>query len=777
MERLARFILNRRYYILGVIGLVTLFLGAFSLQVKLNERPDELLYRDDPEYPNLKAFFKDFGYDEIVVAVYSAENVLEKRHLEAIRKITDELRRIDGITRVASIGNADDVAVRDGSIEIGPLLAHLPETAEEREALKNRIAENPLYRDLLVTKDGRNALFDITLDAELSAAKRDIVLREIDSAFARGSNGNRYYMAGSPMGRSEGFRLMRRDFSTLLPIGMVLLVASMYFVFRNYLCVVLPFVAVSLSVVWTIGVMYLTGSELNFFSVLIPTVLFIIGTSDCIHILSHYQDCRHVCRTKAEAVFETVRLMMLPCLLTCGTIMVGFLSVAVCRIPVIQTFGIFSAVGMGFATLLTLTILPIGVIMADTKMLSMQRPLSDSLLGILERLAQFTHTKRSPILVFSLAVLGLGIWGTTRLKLETDPGKFFSEKTRLILDSNYIEKEVGGGIPFFVVVESPEEDRVKDPALLEKIDRLSEFLRGQDGVDQVVSGADLIKYMSYRLGDNDPSEYRIPGKKNAVAELLLTASLSDQDGLLSRFFDPVFSKTPVAIRFRYHDFYSYKRLMDAVLPYLEAEFDGIPGVRTYVTGTNMMLARTMIPILSGLNQSLWLAGIDIFLVMIFLFRSIRLGLVSMIPNVIPIFMTLGIMGLFGIPLNFGTAPIAAIALGLAVDDTIHFMTCFKHEFASDRNYQKAIERALRSCGKPILITTVILSAGFLIFLLSNFQYTRSMGMLISLTLSTAVFGDLFLLPAMLLVFKPLGKGTDGQEDEIGSCERNLAAPL
>ena len=758
MDRLSRFILNRRYPILAAICLITVFLGAFSLRIDLNQRPDELVFRDDPEYPQLKAFFEQFGYDEIVVAVYSADNVLEKRNLEIIRKITEELRQTEGITRVLSLGNAEDVIVQDGSIEIAPLLRSLPENETAQESLYRRIGENPLYRDLLISGNRRNALFEITLDAELSVLGRDLTLREIDAIFDREGDGNAHYLAGSPIGRSELLRCMTRDFSTLLPIGMLLLILSMYAVFRNYLCVLLPFVSVSLSVIWTVGSMYLMGSELNFFSVLIPTVLFIIGTSDCIHILTQYQDCRHISRNKAEAIRETVRLMALPCLLTCVTTMVGFLSLAVCRLAPIRLFGVFSAVGMGFAFLLTFAILPIGLSLADTKMLSVQKPPSDSLIGVLERLGRFDHSKRVPILLVSLAILVLSVYGTTRLRVETDPGKFFRGKLRMVSDMHYIEREVGGFIPFFVVIESPEEDRVKDPALLKKIDRLSEFMRTQDGVDQVVSAADLIRYMNYRLHDNDPAEYRIPAERNAVAELLFTASLSDESGLLQRFFDEKCAKTPVAIRFRYHDFYSYQRLMDAVLPYLETEFGSVPSVRTYVTGTNMMLARTMIPMLAGLKQSLWLAGVDIFIVMIFLFRSVRLGIISMIPNIIPIFLTLGTMGLFGISLNFGTVPIASIALGLAVDDTIHFMTRFRSEFAIDRDYRKAIDRTLSSTGKPILITAIILSAGFLIFLLSNFQFTQNMGMLISFTLGSAVFGDIILLPALLLVFKPLGKG-------------------
>jgi len=757
MEILARFILARRYYILVGVGAITLFLGAFSFRIDLNQRPDELLYKDDPEYPRLQAFFEEFGYDEVVAAAYSADNVLEAENLRRIRKITEELNQLEGLTRVVSIGNAEDVFVQDGSLIVGPLVRSMPENTQEQEALKQRIEENPLYDGLLVSRNNSIALFDITLDGELEVEERDTVLERIDEIFSKEGNGNPHYMAGSPVGRSEGFRCMRRDFSTLLPMGMLLLILAMYLIFRNYLCILLPFVAISLSVVWTVGVMYLAGTELNFFSALIPTILFIIGTADCVHILSQYQDCRKTCSTKSEAVRRTVGLMLVPCSLTTLSTMIGFLSLAACRIEALRLFGVFSAIGMGFAFLLSITILPIGLSIGDTRPLSLRKPPSEAFLGILGRMHRINVSGKRLLLPVLLALFLVASYSAFRLQLETDPAKFFGSKMRVVTDTLFIEQKLGGFIPFFVVIEGQETDRIKDPFLLDKLDRLGAFIRQQEGVDKVVSGADLIKYMNFRLQDNDPSASRIPKDRRAVAELLLMTSISDESGLIARFFDEDYSKASLAIRFRRHDFNSYERLMDAILPYLESEFRTVPDLTTYVTGTNMMLANTLMPFLQGLKQGLALAGAAIFFLMIVLFRSFRVGFISMLANVVPIAITFGFMGLLGISLNFATAPLAAIALGIAIDDTIHFLSRFKREFSLDHDYEGAIARTMNSVGKPILITSVILTVGFFIFLLSNFQYTRNMGMLISLTVIGAIIGDLILLPVLLLVTKPLGR--------------------
>ncbi len=762
METLARFILARRYYILIGIGAMTVFLGAFSLRIDLNQRPDELMFKDDPEYPRHQAFFEEFGYDEVVAAAYSADNVLEAETLEGIVRITEELSLVEGITGVLSVGNAEDIYVENGALTVGPFFHTMPENLEQQEALKQRVEANPLYEDLLVSKDNSMALFDITLDGKLRVDERDTVLRRIDEIFSREGNGHPHYMAGSPVGRSEIFRCMRRDFSTLLPMGICLLILAMYLIFRNYLCILLPFMAISLSVVWAVGVMYLTGSELNFFSVLIPTILFIVGTADCIHILSQYQDCRSTCSTKSEAVSRTVGLMLVPCSLTTLSTMIGFASLAVCRIEALSLFGIFSAVGMGFAFLLSMTLLPIGLSMGDTRPLSLRKPPSEAFLGFLTKTHRFNLTRKGMFLPIFLVLFLAAGYGAVNLHVETDPAKFFGKKMKLVTDTSFIEEKLGGFIPFFVVVESEETDRIKDPLLLEKLDELGAFIRQQAGVDKVVSGADLIKYINFRLQDDDPTAYSIPDDRRAVAELLLMASMSDESGLIERFFNDDYSKASVAIRFRPHDFDSYQQLMDATLPYLESEFGTIPNVNAYVTGTNIMLGNTLMPFLKGLRQGLVLAGAAILFLMIILFRSLKVGLISMLANVVPITITFGFMGLLGISLNFATAPLAAIALGIAIDDTIHFMSRFKREYSLDQNYESAIERTMISVGKPILITSVVLTAGFFIFLFSNFQYTRNMGMLINLTVVGAIIGDLILLPVLILITKPLGRSAPAQ---------------
>lgn len=752
-----RFLLDKKVPILLVVGLVTIFLTLFSFRIQLDQNPEEMVFTNDPEYPRLKSFYSWFGYDEIIVAAFSAEDVLEQEALRKIRSITDELYRIPGVERVISLANAQDVASREGEIVIVPLLDRTPKTQADRKTLLQKIEENPFFKNLLVSSNATSTLFDITIDSDINNQERTAILEAINRIFSSHCGKNGYYLTGAPYGRTEFFRCLLRDSTTLFPIAMLLLILAMYIIFRNYLCILLPFMTISLAVVWTVGFMYLLGSEINFLSVLTPTILFIIGTSDCVHILSQYNDCRYTATTKTLAIQETIRLMAPPCFLTTLTTALGLFSLWFCPIEVLQLFGTFTGVGIGFTFILSITLLPLGLAIADTKTLTYQTPPSEALLGLLTRLHGFLRSNKFSVVLASLVLLLLGIYGTTRLQVETDLTKYFGKKSRGWTDTLFIERELGAVLPLYVVIDSRMEDGFHDPLLLKKIDELSEYIRQQEGANKVVAITDFIKYANFRLHDNQAAFYRIPGERKKVAEILLMASLSDTTDLLGRFLDISRSRAVVTVRFDYHDFYRIQHFNQILRSYLREHFGDDPPLHAYTTGTAILLANTLVPILKGLKQSLFLAILTIFLLMIVVFRSWRLGLISMIPNLIPVAMTLGLMGLLDLSLNFTTAPMVAIALGLAIDDTIHFISRFKIEYRKDPDYDRAIYRTLRSVGKPILITSIILVCGFFIFLFSNFHLTQSMGVLISFAVLSAILGDLILLPVLLYLFKPLGR--------------------
>ncbi len=759
MRNVPEFLLKNRTWILLGVGVLTLLFGFMALRVDLDRNPEEMLFQGDPDYPLLRKFLETFGYDEIVVAAYAADDVLKQEHLQTLKTITDELLALQGVDRVLSLVNAVDVVTAgDGSLELQPLLQGNPATPADREALRRKIEENPHYQGLLLSPDSGSTLMDITLKSGLDMEQRKLLLQDIERIFSEHGAGKRFLLSGAPFGRQEMFRCLQRDMTFLFPLSLLLLVAAMYGFFRNLLWAVLPLAITSICVLWAVGGMSMLNYPFNLLSVIVPTVLLIIGTSDCIHILSRYGDCLQRGGSPDTSALDTLYAMALPCLLTTITTMAGFLSLLLSPLGSIRQFGVANAVGIGFAYILSMLLLPLGLRMFKAG--DAPRPGSESperLDTLLNRIFRLVMGKRVPLLLVSSCMILLGAYGTTRLRVETDLPKFFAGDSRGVVDAEKIEETFGGFLPVHVILNSHRPDGLKDPGLLREIDRLCTFLREQDGVDKVLSITDLLKLANRRLHENDAAFHRIPETRSEIAQLLLMLELTDAGDLLARFCDAPYTVASVGVRSRHHDFYSIQALQDTVSGYLEPRLGRFPEVTHHVTGTSVLCANTLLPLLGGLKESLFLALCVIFLLMVILFRSVPLGIVSMIPNILPIVLTLGTMGLGNLSLNIVNAPVAAVALGLAVDDTIHFLTGFRKEFARDRNYAGAIEKTLVRTGRPILITSLVLAAGFGTLLFSDFHPTRSFGVLISLTVLYAVFADLVLLPVLLLVFKPLGR--------------------
>ena len=553
----------------------------------------------------------------------------------------------------------------------------------------------------------------------------------------------------------------------LFPLSLLLLVAAMHLFFRSLIRAVLPLAVTSLCVLWAVGAMSLLGYPFNLLSVIVPTVLLIIGTSDCIHITSRFDDGLHAGVPPESSALETLRVMAFPCLLTTVTTIVGFLSLLLSPLGSIRQFGTANAIGIGFTYVLCMLLLPLALgRFGWAGGPRRQTAAPERLDALLKDVFRAAAASKPAILMVSAGVVLLGIYGMSRLHVETDLPKFFSSRSQGVMDAVEIEETFGGILPVHVILDSGRPGGLTEPELLLEIDRLSSFLRGQEGVDKVLAVTDLLKLANRRLNGNDPAYEHLPETQREAAQLLLALELADQDGMLARFCDASHSVASVGIRFGRHDFYSIQALQKTVSAYLLPRLQAYPGVTHHVTGTSVLCANTLLPLLWGLKDSLFLALGAISLIMVILFRSVPLGILSMIPNVLPIALTLGTMGLLNISLNIVTAPVAAVALGLAVDDTIHFLTSFRREFARDRDYTSALERTLARTGRPILVTSVVLAAGFGAFLLSDFHPTRCFGLLVALTVTYAILADLILLPVLLLVFKPLGREQEVRPREV-----------
>ncbi len=766
MTGYTEFLIRNRTLILSLVGCMTLGCLFLLPSLKINDDFDELTLKSDRDFQFFERFLDQFGYDEILVVAFETEDVLSRESLAYIQRLESVLEEAPHVAKAISLMSAQDVRSDGDSIEIVKLIERFPDTRQERDALEKRIRSNPLYFGILASEDFHVGAVHLKLDESMSNRKaREELVDELEEILQKESriSGRSLYMAGSPPVAAYVTKQTFRDLLTYLPFTLVLVVGSMFLVFRNYYLTVIPFVAVLLSVIWTIGLLTLVTGEINLVTILIPTMIFVIGTSDCVYILANYQDSVYKAVSRRDAIVRTVRLSAVPCLLTSLTTMVGFGSMVINDLVPIQQMGVYSAVGIGFAYVFGIVVIPI--LLSYLRHLHLmefrtkENPIPGRLGPLLRRLGKVNMQRPGLILGASIVLVAVTYAGTRQLHVDTDAENWFGKASALKQSQRWVNEHVAGAGVFYISIEMDEPDLITDPSVLRGLEDLEEFLESQPHIGRVLSVVDVIKHLNFKFNGERAGAFEVPKEKGAAAQLLLLASFSDDEGFLEEFVGPDRRSTVLTVIFDASDLASLSLVIDQTRAYLKRAF---PSAReVHLTGRSILLTNLQEPLIAGLQKSLPLAGLLIFLMVSVSFRSVKVGLLSMIPNFFPVAFTFGVMGLLGLPLNLFTTPFACIALGLAVDDTMHFLARFRIEFRQEGEYRQAILNTMESVGKALIYTSIIFIAGFLIFLISGFQVTRNFGALVGFTVFGALAADLLLLPVLIMTFKPFGREGSG----------------
>lgn len=449
----------------------------------------------------------------------------------------------------------------------------------------------------------------------------------------------------------------------------------------------------------------------------------------------------------------------MPCLLTTLTTMVGFGSMVINDIIPIKQLGVYCAIGIGFAYGIAIVLIPI--LLSYLKHLHLMEfrtkgnPIPGRLGPFLWRLAHLSTTRSEIVIGGSIVLLLVTYAGLRRLYVDTDAANWFGKNSAIKKSYEMVNRSVAGSAVFYISIQMDGGDSVMTQPFLRRIEGLETYLEAQRHVGQVLSIVDVVKYLNFKINDEKEGTFEIPEEEGAAAQLLLMASLSDDEAFLEEFVDPDCRKTFLTVIMNASDLASLEPIMKQTKEYLR---DAFPAAKeAHLTGRVILLRNLREPLIEGLRNSLFLAAALIFVMVSLTFRSVKIGLLSMVPNLIPVAFTFGVMGLLGIHLNLFTTPFACVALGVAVDDTLHFLARFRIEFRKEKNYLRAIHSTMDSVGKALIYTSLLFIAGFMIFLISGFQVTRNFGALISFTIFGALAADLLLLPVLIWIFKPFGK--------------------
>lgn len=744
--------------VLAAIALVTALAGGVlvrweppGLRLEIDPSTAPLLPRFDPARDAYENAVRDFGDDEVYVLAMRTDDVFRAERLAVLRRVHDAVAQLPEVRRVTSL--ADVVAFRwmpeEDWLEVGRFIDEIPEDLDALTALREEAIGHPLYRRSLISDDGRTAAINVTFrkmsDREFIAGRIDQRIGDILAAEAE--PGVTFHVAGRPHLKAQVYHLMLRDLRVLIPASLAVVAACLFLVFGTRRGVVLPIAVVLLATLWTFGAMAWLERPLSVLTTLLAPTLIAVGSVYGIHALSRYEEEAREAGTPREAVLRSLEHLRTPVLIAGLTTVIGFGALMWTDVPAVFELGAFAALGVACITLLTLTGLHAALALLPLRAAG-ERGFSGPIGARLEQLlgawgGWVTRHSTACLVFFAVAAVAAA-YAVPRIVIDTDYLSFFDEGSQVRRDFEAVNDLLAGAVPVYITLDGGGAARFRRPDALRAIERIQAGAEALPDVSRTHALTDTVRVMNRAMSRDDPLQDRIPDTGPEVAELVFMAPKGDLD----RYTNANHSRVNVMVRTGAVGTAAVRQVSEALRGVVDAA--DLPGdLSSVVTGNALLLARSADGIARGQPRSVALAVVAIFGLIALGLGSLRLGLVAMVPNVVPVLMFYGLLGLGVAPLSLPTSLIGCVALGIAIDDTVHYLVRYRAERRRGSTAAGANAIAIRRVGRPVAITSFALMAGFIVVAFSSFATLRQFGLLSAATMGLCLVTDLALLPALL----------------------------
>jgi predicted RND superfamily exporter protein len=741
----------------GATLLLFLALSALALTAIVDPLTGNMRLNIDPsanrlfsENKSAKQFYDKtrqlFGSDETLIITFASDDVFTTDTMEPIKRITDRLQRMDAIHHVSSLANAIDIRSVDGGLDISPFSAELEDGTASLEDIKNRILGNPLYAGNLVSSAAdATALVVYFNDISDQDYIRGGIHEEITSIVKDEQGDNEVFMTGSPYFKFAMVNLLVDDLIWTPPLITIIIAIVLAIFFRTLLGVIAPILTVGVGVILTLGTISALGYSLSMISVLVPPLLMILGFSYAVHVTSEYHQLRKKPDPDNRIINQTLKHMVLPVSLTGLTTIAGFIALMTNPIGAVQEFGIFSAIGVIYITVLSITFTPALLKALDRNpgtRTTADNSISDKRFDrFIDRIALFDLRHQRKIFVAFGIIFLLSLAGMMKIHVSTESITNFASDSDVRKGFNIVNDKLGGANHFYIVVEGIHTDTFKDPRNLAILKELQDWLEQQPEVGDTISIVDYLMLINQAFNNNDPAFYKIPDNKRLITQLLFLSSSEELDSIV----DTRFRTANLVVRSRVINSDRMSELMERIQPRLDQFPEHLAPT---ITGNPVLISETLTDIIVGQARSVGLALVFVYAILAVMFMSPRIGVVALLPNIIPVAVYFGSLGFFGISLNPSTSLIAPMVLGIAIDDTIHYFSRFNREVHRHADDRKATLLAMKAVGRPVTLTSIGLCLGFLVLMTSELRMQVHVGLMASYALAIAWFSDFLLTPAL-----------------------------
>ncbi|MEN9952871.1 MAG: hypothetical protein RLZZ520_1139, partial [Bacteroidota bacterium] len=747
---------------------LTIGLGYIGSKVQLSYDFSRAIPTDHPKYLAYLDFKKTFGEDGNLLTVgYTTNSYFTTTHFNATSKFIEEVKQVNGVEDIISINGAVTLKRNDstGKLDATKIFPNYVDAQTVLDSLQQQFFSLPFYRGILYNPSSNAYLIGLRINKDILASKaREKTIGEIEAITAgyAAKTGFDIHLSGLPLIRTNVAMRIANELNWFL-LGSIVLSAIILFVFfRSFATTLLSLSVVLIGVIYSLATIYSFGFKITLLTALIPPLIVVIGIPNCIYFLNKYHTSYLKYGNKEKAIVEMISKMGVVTLFCNISAALGFAVFALTKSLILKEFGIVAGINIMALFFISLIIIPIALYyMPAPKAKHMNYLENKWLLSLLTKIEQWVFSHKKTIYIATAIALIISIVGITKLKTQAFIVDDLPQKDKIYTDLKFFESNFGGIMPLEILIDTKKKNGIAGSRALgvyDKVAAYSEHLTTYPELAKPLSLAEGLKFAKQGFYDGDSNNYAMPNAFDGafLADYLKPSKSASKDEsslqkLMSSFIDSNRQVTRISVNMADIGSLRMPELIDTLERRAGDYFDTSKTSIT-LTGTSITFLEGSRFIIQGLQESVLWAFLFIALCMLYLFKSVRILIASLIPNLIPLIMTAGLMGWMGVAIKPSTVLVFSVALGIAIDITIRFLVNYKQELPhSNGEIQQTVVQTIRETGISIVYTSLVLIAGFVIFVFSGFGSTQALGWLTSFTLLTATLTNLIFLPVLLIL--------------------------
>jgi len=740
MSNLLGFFVKTKKVFIPLILLASIISLFFIKNVEFNGSTKKFFIKDDPEYQLYLKNTKQFGSDNTLVIAIKNDNLFTYDKLSSIKKLIDKLSELKGVEYIDSLFNKQNIIYRDYELHSEVFIDpdNIPKSKKELIQIKKDATNNPLINKNLISSDGKILFLNLTLNNSEDSEFNIKITHEIRNILKNRPLDTTLF--GSPYINEQVINYILHDTYFTVPVAILVIFLTIWYNLKSFKLTLIPFTTSLLSIIIVLGFMGITHIPLTILTAVVPALIILIGTTEDSYLVSEFVEERTIHSDKDLIIKAISKKLGLAIILTATTTIVGFASIYLNKIVMLQEFAIVSTFGLIINFIITIIIVPNMLHFMQINISRKHTVNYETILNFSQNVF-LKHTTKVYIIVAIFTVSMASF--IPKIILDNNTLNYFKKKSEVRKRADFFKKYTNGIQSFYIILESNKKNAFKTWDYLHEIEKIEKYIKNNTKFNYSLSIADNLSIVNQEMHRGDKKYFKVPKQKNAIYQDYLFFHRKD----IRRYVNEDYSCAKIDV---WHDIFSsseFNKQKEKLEKYIKSINPNL-NLKIYVTGKNVLLNKAADTISIGQTFSISTTLILVFLLISFVFKTPKAGILIILGNFVPIVTLFGIMGILDIPLNVVTAIIATITFGIIVDDTIHLMMRYKYEH-QNIDKETAVLKSIKGEGRAVLLTTISLMIGYLTLATSNFIPVIEFALLSILIIFVAVLSDLLFVPALL----------------------------